>query len=71
MNIAYSSSSIYQFFLAMKAEVDRHKWIESEKVGHDVGSEFAMIDWMLKHRSGWKNHYMATQHSTSSFRKNS
>lgn len=68
MNISYSSSSIYQFFLAMRAEIDKHKWIESEKAGRDVGLEFAMIDWALKHRSGWKAHYMAT-HQTASVRK--
>jgi hypothetical protein len=70
MNTAYSSSFIYQFFLAMKTEVDRHKWIESEKAGHDVGIEFALIDWALRHKSNWKLHYMESQHSTSSMRKN-
>lgn len=69
MNISYSSSSIYQFFLAMKTEIERHKWIESEKAGHDVGFEFAMIDWTLKYKSGWKLYYMTTQHPTSSLRK--
>lgn len=52
----------------MKIEIDRHKWIESEKVGYDVGFEFAMIDWNLKHRSGWKHYYMQN-HPTSSFKK--
>jgi hypothetical protein len=70
MDTAYSSSFIYRFFLAMKTEVDRHKWIESEKAGHDVGIEFALIDWALRHKSNWKLHYMESQHSTSSMRKN-
>ena len=52
----------------MKAEIERHKWIESEKAGHDVGFEFAMIDWTLRYKAGWKHHYM-TQHPTSSLRK--
>lgn len=68
MDTAYFSSSIYQFFLAMKNEIDRHKWIESERAGHDVGFEFAMIDWTLRHKTGWKIQYMAT-HPTSSLRK--
>jgi hypothetical protein len=27
---------IYQEFLAMREEIMKHKWIESEKAGHDV-----------------------------------
>ncbi len=29
-------------------EIERHKWIESEKAGRDLGSE-AVIDWILKY----------------------
>lgn len=58
--------SIYLFFLAMKSEIERHKWIESEKAGHDIGMELAMIDWILKHKIDWKRHYMATQYQSSS-----
>lgn len=53
----------------MKTEIERHKWLESEKAGHDVGFEFAMIDWTLKYKSGWKMYYMTTQYPTSSLRK--
>lgn len=62
-------SILYHFFLAMKVEIERHKWYESEKVGHDVGYEFAMIDWFIKHKSEWKKHYMQTLHATSSLQK--
>ena len=47
-------SQLYRAFQAQCDEVDRHKWIESEKVGHDVGWEFALVDWVLKHRAGWR-----------------
>lgn len=43
----------YQEFLFEKDEILRHKWIESEKVGYDIGFEKALIDWMLRHRSCW------------------
>lgn len=47
------ASIFYQEFLVEKDEILRHKWIESEKVGYDIGFERALIDWMLRHRSCW------------------
>jgi hypothetical protein len=47
------SSIFYQEFLVEKDEILRHKWIESEKAGYDIGFERALIDWMLHHRSCW------------------
>ena len=47
-------SSLYQEFLAEREEILRHKWIESEKAGHDVGFEKALLDWIVKHRAGWR-----------------
>ncbi len=35
-------------------EIERHKWIESEKVGHDIGRNAAALDWMGRHYSEWK-----------------
>jgi hypothetical protein len=46
-------SLLYREFQAEREEVLRHKWIESEKAGHDIGLERAMTDWILKHRSQW------------------
>jgi hypothetical protein len=31
-----------------------HDWIESEKAGCDIGFERALIDWILKYRSAWR-----------------
>ena len=44
---------IYSMFIDMKAEILKHKWIESEKVGKDIGFENALVDWVNKHRTGW------------------
>ncbi len=49
----FHKSALYQEFLAERAEILRHKWIESEKVGHDIGFEKALLDWIVKHRAGW------------------
>ncbi len=47
-------SLLYKEFLAEREEILRHKWIESEKAGHDVGFEKALLDWIVKHRSTWR-----------------
>ena len=46
-------SLLYRQFQAEREEVLKHKWIESEKAGYDIGLERAMTDWILKHRSQW------------------
>jgi len=47
-------SSLYKEFLAEREEILRHKWIESEKVGSDIGFERALLDWIRKHRDQWR-----------------
>lgn len=46
--------SPYQSFLAERDEILRHKWIESEKAGRDIGFEAALFDWVKNHRALWK-----------------
>jgi hypothetical protein len=41
---------LYKEFLAEREEILCHKWIESEKAGHDIGFERALLDWTLKYR---------------------
>ena len=48
------NSALYREFLAEREEILRHKWIESEKAGHDIGFERALLDWIVKHRSSWR-----------------
>lgn len=47
-------SSLYQEFLAEREEILKHKWIESERLGYDIGFERALLDWIRKHRDGWR-----------------
>ena len=47
-------SSLYKEFLAEREEILRHKWLESEKAGKDIGFERALLDWIRKHRDGWR-----------------
>tara|TARA_R100000027_G_scaffold67699_1_gene67940 strand:+ start:21937 stop:22164 length:228 start_codon:yes stop_codon:yes gene_type:complete len=48
-------SSLYKEFLAEREEILRHKWLESEKVGSDIGFEKALLDWIRKHREQWRS----------------
>jgi len=48
-------SSLYQEFLAEREEILRHKWLESEKQGKDIGFERALLDWIRKHRDKWRS----------------
>lgn len=47
-------SSLYQEFLAEREEILRHKWLESERLGYDIGFERALLDWIRKHRESWR-----------------
>ncbi len=48
------NSTLYREFQAEREEILRHKWIESEKAGHDIGFERALTDWIIKHRAQWR-----------------
>ena len=48
------NSVLYKEFLAEREEILKHKWIESEKAGSDIGFEKAMLDWSVQHRSRWR-----------------
>jgi hypothetical protein len=61
------NSSLYQEFLAERAEILRHKWIESEKAGHDIGFERAAVDWLVKYRSAWYKQCKIFRQNGSSF----
>jgi hypothetical protein len=52
------NSVLYKEFLAEREEILKHKWIESEKAGSDIGFEKALLDWIVKHRSNWRERRM-------------
>ncbi len=57
----FKNSVLYREFLAEREEILRHKWIESEKSGKDIGFERALLDWILHHRSTWKKQRVPSQ----------
>ena len=48
------NSSVYQYYKKELNEILKHKWIESEKAGRDIGFEVALIDWIRHHREPWR-----------------
>ena len=46
------------FMSAQVKEIERHKWIESEKVGHDLGDS-AVRDWISKHAKEFREKFEA------------
>lgn len=52
--ISLESSNFYNDILAEREEILKHKWLESEKVGHDIGFEKAFLDWVINHRDNWR-----------------
>ena len=34
-------------------EINKHLWIESQKVGHSIGLERATDEWLRLYASGW------------------
>ena len=55
MDKLLKNSALYQEFLREREEILKHKWIESEKAGYDIGFEKALLDWTFNHRSNWRN----------------
>jgi hypothetical protein len=55
-------SSLYQEFLAEREEILKHKWLESERLGYDIGFERALLDWIRKHRESWRAARRQQQH---------
>jgi|GEM_PF-264941 hypothetical protein len=46
-------SSLYQEFLAEREAILKHKWLESERMGKDIGFDGALISWVRNHRDAW------------------
>lgn len=47
------NSLLYKMFARQRDEILRHKWIESEKAGVDIGFEKALLSWLVKNSTAW------------------
>jgi hypothetical protein len=46
-------------------EINRHRWIESEKAGRDIGFERASTDWLERFSHAWMDYHMPKQRPSS------
>lgn len=53
-NSLLTQSSFFREIVAEREEIMRHKWIESEKAGRDIGFNQALVNWMVHHRANWR-----------------
>ncbi len=61
----FRRSALYKEFLAEREQILKHKWIESEKAGRDIGFEQALHDWIVKYRTNWRRSRKGTPLSSS------
>ena len=62
-NLNTNRDEMVKFLLAEKEEMERYKWIESEKAGRDLGNE-AIIDWIHKYAAQFRDSYNKRFHKT-------
>ena len=49
----FYNSKVYQFYMLEQQEIDKLKWIESEKEGRDIGKNKAVFLWTKYYRKKW------------------
>ena len=47
-------SKLYKLMKDEASEIDRLKWLESEKAGFDIGREKAFYTWVMNHKKHWE-----------------
>jgi len=43
------NTNLFREWDAMKQEIMKHKWYESERAGCDIGWDRASVDWLVRH----------------------
>ena len=55
----YERSLYYRHVVDECNEIDKHKWIESEKSGFDIGKDKARWSWITHHKNKWHSHWIS------------
>lgn len=45
--------TFYDILQAENEEIQKHKYCRSKEVGHDIGFEQALFEWVTQHREKW------------------
>ena len=51
-----AAMNLQEYLDSQTREIERHKWIESEKAGRDLGVD-AVIDWIQKYADAFSDHF--------------
>jgi len=43
-----ANSTLYKYLKGQKDEIDRYKYLESERLGYDIGWDKALLGWIKK-----------------------
>ena len=54
MGKGFYNSKMYRFLELENQEINKLKWIESEKAGRDIGKHKAVFLWVKYYRNDWK-----------------
>jgi len=54
MGKGFYNSKMYRFLELENQEINKLKWIESEKAGRDIGKRKAVFLWTKYYREDWK-----------------
>lgn len=49
------------------SEIRKHKWIESQKAGREIGFATAALDWINKHGSAWQRIHIKDEKTSTLF----
>jgi len=52
-------SPLVDLMRSQREEIEKYRWIESEKAGRDIGWQRASEEWMRKYFPGWKQNVRA------------
>lgn len=53
----WSEEKLREYNNCQAEEIEKHKWIESEKAGYDVGEVCAAIDWVSKYAMEFRENW--------------
>ena len=57
-----NEKDLKKFLLAQIDEINRYKWIESEKRSCDIGFQQAAFEWISVYSSTFKQHWLGSGH---------
>src|SRR5436190_555474 len=53
-----SNNPIAAMVRSRREEIEKYRWIESERVGHDIGWQRAVREWCRQHYEAWQFHIL-------------